>query len=42
MLANMVKIIFVKYAENESNIFIKHLSAELHKKHSKKIVGEKL
>ena len=32
------KIIFV----NDNNIFIKNLSAELHEKHSKKMVGERL
>ena len=37
----VVKIIFVKSVENDSNILTKHLSAELHKMHSKKMVVEK-
>ena len=37
-----VEIIFVKSAENDSNILIKTLSTELHEKHSKKMVGKKL
>ena len=32
----------VKSAENESNILTKNVSAELHKKHSQKMVGQKL
>ena len=36
-----VKIIFVKSADNDSNILTKNLSAELHEKHSRKMVGEK-
>ena len=39
---DIVKIIFVNSTDNDSNIFTKNLSAELHKKHSKKMVGEKL
>ena len=35
----VVQIVFVKSSENGSNIFTKYLSAELHEKHSKKIVG---
>ena len=37
----MVTIIFVKPVDNDRNILTKNLSAELHKKHSKKMVGEK-
>ena len=37
----VVKIIFVKSAGNDSRILTKNLSAELHEKHSKKMVGEK-
>ena len=37
----MIKIIFVMFADNESNVLTKNLRAELHKKHSKKMVGEK-
>ena len=37
----IVKIVFVKSAENDSNILTKNLSAELHKKHLKKMVIEK-
>ena len=37
----VVKIIFVKSVENDSNIFTKNLSAEFHEEHSKKLVGEK-
>ena len=38
----VIKIIFVKSADNDSDILTKNLSTELHKKHSKKMVGEKL
>ena len=38
----VVKIIFVKSGDNDSNIPTKNLSAELHEKHSKKMVSEKL
>ena len=38
----VVKIIFVKSAENDSHILTKNLSDELHKKHSKKMIGGKL
>ena len=38
----VVKIVFVKSAENDSNIFTKNLSADLHEKHLKKVVGEKI
>ena len=34
--------IILQSAENDSDILSKNLSAELHKKHSKKMVGEKL
>ena len=37
-----VKIIFIKSADNDSNILTKNLSAEFYKKHSMKMVGEKL
>ena len=37
-----MKIIFVKSAENDSDIFTKNLSADLYKKHLKKIIGEKI
>ena len=37
-----VKIIIVKYADNDSIILIKNLSSELHEEHSKKRVGKKL
>ena len=37
----MVKIIFVKSADNDSNILTKKLSAELHQKHAKEMVIEK-
>ena len=37
----VVKIVFVKSADNDSDILTKNLSAELHEKHSKKMVGEK-
>ena len=37
-----VKIIFIKSAKKNSNILTKNSSAELHKKHSKKRIGEKL
>ena len=35
-----VKIIFIKSADNDSNILTKNLSAELHDKHSRKMVVE--
>ena len=38
----VIKIVFVKSAENDSRKLIKNLIADLHKKHSKKMVGEKL
>ena len=38
----IVKIIFVKSVENDNNILTQNLSAELHEKHSKKLVGKKL
>ena len=38
----VIKIVFVKSAENDSNILTKNLSADLHEKHSKKMIGEKL
>ena len=37
----VVKIVFVKSADNDSNILTKNLSADLHEKHSKKMVIEK-
>ena len=37
----IVKIIFVKSADNDSDILTKNLSAELHEKHPRKIVIEK-
>ena len=36
----VVKIVFVKSAENDSDIFLKNLSAELHEKRSRKVLGE--
>ena len=36
-----VKIIFVKSAENDSDILTKNLSAELHNKHSRNMEIEK-
>ena len=36
-----VKMIFVKSANNDSDLLTKNLSAELHNKHSKKMVVEK-
>ena len=38
----VVKVVFVKSTDNDSNILTKHLCAELHEKHSKKMVTEKL
>ena len=35
----VVKIVFVKSVDNDNDILTKNLSAELHKKHSKKMVG---
>ena len=37
----IVKIIFVKSADNDSNILTKNLSAELYKKHARKMVIQK-
>ena len=37
----VVAIVFVKSADNDSNILTKNLSVELHEKHSKKMVIEK-
>ena len=37
----VVTIGFAKSADNDSNILAKNLSAELHEKHLKKMVGEK-
>ena len=37
----IMKIIFVKFTDDDSNILTKNLSAELHKKHLKKMVIEK-
>ena len=36
----VVKIVFVKCADNDSNVLTKNLSADLHENHSKKMVGE--
>ena len=36
----IVKILFVKSADNDSNILAKNISTYLHEKHSKKIVGK--
>ena len=38
----VVKIVFVKSAENDSDILTKYLSADPHQKHLNKKVGEKL
>ena len=38
----VVKIVFVKSADNDIYILIKNLSAELHEKHLKKLVGDEL
>ena len=38
----VVKIVFFKSTDNDSNILTKNLSADLHEKHSKKMVIEKL
>ena len=37
----VVKIVFVKCADNDSDILTKNLSANLNRKHSKKVVIEK-
>ena len=37
----VVKIIYVKSADNSSDILTKNLSAELHEKPLRKMVGEK-
>ena len=37
----VVKIVFLKSADNDRDILTKNLSAELHEKHSKKMVVEK-
>ena len=37
----IIKIIFVKSADNDSNILTKKLSVELHEKHVRKMVVEK-
>ena len=37
----VVKISFVKFADNDSDILIKNLSADLHEKHLKKMVAER-
>ena len=36
----IVKIVFIKSADNDSNILKKNFSAKLHEKHLKKIVGK--
>ena len=36
------KIVFVKFIENGCSIHTKNVNAELHEKHSKKMIGEKL
>ena len=38
----VVKVIFVKSAENDSNILPKILSAELHEKNLRKMIGKNL
>ena len=38
----VVKIVFVKSADNDNIILTKNLSAEIDEKHSKKMVDEKL
>ena len=38
----IVKIVFVKSADNNNDILTKNLSADLHAKHLKKMVGGKL
>ena len=38
----VVKIIFIKSAENDSDILTKNVSDVLHEKQSKKMIGEKL
>ena len=38
----VIKIVFVKSADNDNSIITKNLSAEHHEKHSKKMVGEKV
>ena len=37
----VVRIIFIKSADNDSKILTKNISAELYEKHPKKVVGEK-
>ena len=37
----VVKIVFVKPAENESNILVKSLSGDLDEKHSTKMISDK-
>ena len=37
----VLSIVFVKLADNDSNIVTNNLSAELHEKHSRTMVGEK-
>ena len=36
----IVKVAFVKSAENDSNILTRNLSTKIHEKHSKKMVDE--
>ena len=38
----IAKIVSAKFADNDSTILTKNLSAEQHEKHAKKMVGEKL
>ena len=38
----VVETVFVKFADSDSNILTKNFSADLHEKHSKKMVDEKL
>ena len=38
----IIKIIFVKYVNNDSNILTNNLSEELHEKHSKEMMMEKM
>ena len=41
MQDGFIRIIFVKTAENDADLFTKNLPGELHGKHSSKLVGEK-
>ena len=37
----VIKIIFVRTENNDSDILMKNLSSELHGKHSRKLIGER-